>query len=124
MRPTYLNLHYHLILSTRHRELAPSLRGRVQEYLGGLVRGFGGRNHGVGGTGDEVHLLVSLRPTQCLAEFVREFKKSSAAWIRESCRVRGFAWRRGYSALTVDAAGSAAVHKYLATPKEPISGIS
>ena len=117
---TYLSLHYHLIFSTKHREpwLTPSLLGRVHEYMGGLVKGLGGETHGIGGTGDHVHLLVSLRATHCLADFVRELKKASSVWIKASCQLPGFAWQDGYCALTVSASGRPAIQRYIATQEE------
>ncbi len=113
---TYLSLHYHLIFSTKHREpwLSPSLRIAVHEYLGGIVKGQSAEIHRVGGTGDHVHLLVSLRATHCLADFMRELKKASSHWIRQESRLAGFSWQEGYCALTVSPSARSAVNQYIA----------
>ena len=113
---TYLSLHYHLVFSTKHREpwLPPSLRVGVYEYLGGIVKGLGAETHGVGGTGDHVHLLVSLRATHCLADFMRELKKASSSWIRQEYRLAGFSWQEGYCALTVSPSARSVVRAYIA----------
>ena len=123
---TYLSLHYHIIFSTKDREpwLAPNMRAKVHEYLGGVVIGLGGETHGVGGTGDHVHLLVSLKATHCLADFMRELKKASSAHVKETYRLAGFAWQNGYCALTVSPSGRAAVHGYIANQEENHRGKS
>ena len=117
---TYLSLHYHLVFSTKHREpwLPPSLQARVHEYIGGLVHGLGGEVHGVGGTSDHIHLLISLRATHCLADFMRELKKASSAWIRETFGLAEFGWQEGYCAMTVSPSARSALHHYIANQEE------
>lgn len=85
MPSTHLSLHYHFVFSTKHREpwLSPSPRGRVHEYLGGIVRGMGGVPHALGGTGDHVHVLAGLRATHCLTDVMRELKIESSGWIHK-----------------------------------------
>lgn len=117
---TYIGLHYHVIFSTKNREpwLAPENRRRVHEYLGGLVDRLDGEIHGVGGTGDHVNLLVSLRAMHSLADFMRELKKGSSAWTKETLRLPGFSWQDGYCALTMSPSGRASVHRYIASQDE------
>jgi Transposase IS200 like len=80
MSSTYLSLHYHLVFSTKNREpfIAPDWRARPHEYLGGTVAGLGGFPQGTGGVDDHVHLLVGLKATHALADFMRELKKASS----------------------------------------------
>ena len=81
MPSTYLSLHYHLVFSTKNRE--PNIHANwivpLHDYLGGTIRGLGGFPEGVGGVADHVHLLVGLKATHCLADVMRELKKSSSA---------------------------------------------
>jgi len=51
-------------------------RSRLQEYLGGTIRGLGGFPEEVGGVADHVHLLAGLKATHCLADVLRELKKA------------------------------------------------
>jgi REP element-mobilizing transposase RayT len=97
MPSTYLSLHFHLVFSTKRREatLAPEWRSRLHDYLGGTVRGLGGYSDRVGGVADHVHLLVGLKATHCLADFMRELKKASSAWVHEEMGLRSFAWQEG-----------------------------
>ena len=94
MPSTHTSLHYHLIFATKHREaiLAKEWRHELHAYLGGIVNGLDAYSEGVGGVADHVHLLVSLKPTACLSDFMRELKKASSNWLRES-KCPGFHWQ-------------------------------
>ena len=116
MPSTHTCLLYHLIFATKDRAplIAPRWRDRLHEYLGGTVRGLGGTPQGIGGVADHVHLLVGLKPTHCLSDFMRELKKASSVWASESEQVPAFAWQEGYAAFTVSASARAAVQLYIA----------
>lgn len=120
MPSTYLSLHYHLVFSTKNREpLIDSIwRPRLHEYLGGGVRGLGAVSQIVGGAADHVHLLVTLKATHCLADFMRELKKGSSGWVHEEVVHPNFAWQEGYAAFTVSAPAREAVRDYIARQEE------
>ena len=120
MPSTYLSLHYHVVFSTRCREpaIAESWRTRLFEYLGGTVNGLAGQPQGVGGTADHVHLLVGLKATHRLADFMRELKKASSIWVHQEIGVKGFAWQEGYGAFTVSPNARDHVRTYIAGQEE------
>jgi putative transposase len=117
---TYLGLHYHLVFSTKNRDpfINSSIRARLHEYLGGAVLGLDGEPHGIGGTADHVHLLVTLKSTHRLADFMRELKKGSTLWMQASGDSPKFGWQDGYCALTVSPSARPAVRKYIAGQEE------
>ena len=120
MSSTYLSLYYHLVFSTADREpsIGSEWRLRLHEYLGGTVNRLGGQSLGVGGTNDHVHLLVELKATHCLADFMRELKKASSAWVHEDMAEKGFAWQEGYAAFTVSASAADEVRRYIENQEE------
>ena len=121
MPQSYTCLHYHLVFSTKHREptITPEIRERLWEYLCGAVRGEGGFPLIVGGTEDHVHLLVTLRQTQALADFLRQIKCNSSGWMHETFpQVGGFWWQAGYGTFTVSHSGIGAVRDYIANQEE------
>ena len=120
MSSTYLSLHYHVVFSTKNREprIEPAWKAQLHEYLGGTVRGLGGIPEEIGGVADHVHLLVGLKATHCLADFMRELKKASSLWVHEQLKREGFAWQEGYSAFTVSATTREAVRSYIANQEE------
>lgn len=120
MSSTHLSLHYHLVFGTKGRQptIAPTWRERLHEYLGGTARGLGGFPEGIGGVADHVHLLVGLKATHCLADFMRELKKASSMWVHDEMHCPSFAWQEGYAAFTVSATACDAVKNYIAHQEE------
>lgn len=116
MPSTHTSLHYHLIFATKNREpfITKEWREKLHEYLGGTVRGLGGTPQGVGGVADHVHLLTALKPTHCLSDFMRDMKKSSSLWIKDTCGERRFEWQEGYAAFTVSPSARESVQSYIA----------
>jgi hypothetical protein len=86
--------------------------------MGGVVNGLGGTPLGIGGVTDHVHLLVGLKPTHCLSDFVRELKKASTLWVNAEIGLHYFRWQEGYAAFTVSASGRKAVCDYIARQEE------
>jgi putative transposase len=120
MSSTYSCLLYHVVFATKNRQplIREPWRERVHEYLGGAVRGLGGTPQGIGGVADHVHLFVGLKPTHCLADFVREIKKSSSAWIADTAQEPGFRWQEGYAVFSVSASLRPTVREYIAHQEE------
>jgi putative transposase len=120
MPSTYLSLHYHIVFSTKARQpsIDPSWRLRLHEYLGGCANGLGGQSLGVGGTSDHVHMLVGLRSTHRLSDFMRELKKASSAWVHGDVGLRSFGWQEGYGAFTVSPHAGGQVRSYIANQEE------
>ena len=114
MPSTFLSLHYHVVFATKDRRplIAPTSRARLHDYLGGTVNGLGGIIETVGGVADHVHLLVGLKATHCVADFMRELKKASSTWARENFEPE-FAWQDGYAAFTVSASVREKVRQYI-----------
>jgi putative transposase len=120
MPSTYLSLHYHIVFSTKNREplIQASWQPRLHEYLGGTVNGLDGVSEIVGGVADHVHLLVRLKATHCLADFMRELKKASSVWVHNELKLPAFTWQEGYAAFTVSATNRDAARDYIARQEE------
>ena len=120
MGSSFISLHCHLVFSTKGRRpcIDAAWRERLFEYLGGTVNGLHGVTQGVGGTVDHVHLLVGLRATHCLADFMRELKRSSSLWVHETIGSPSFAWQEGYGAFSISAPARERVKRYIANQEE------
>jgi REP element-mobilizing transposase RayT len=119
MGSTFLSLHYHIVFSTKERRpfIKTAWRPRLHEYLGGTIHGLGGIPEIIGGVEDHVHLLVGLRATHRLADFMQELKKAGSTWSANQ-HEKDFSWQDGYSAFSVSWTHLDAVRKYIATQEE------
>jgi putative transposase len=120
MPSTHSCLLYHLIFATKGREpvIRPEWRGRLHDYLGGTIRGLGGVPQGIDAVADHAHVLVALKPTHRLSDFMRELKRNSSIWVITTFAAPYFKWQEGYAAFSVSASARAAVQKYIAGQEE------
>ncbi len=120
MPSTHCSLHYHLVFSTKDRRpvITASWRDRLHAYLGGIAKNIDVVPESIGGTNDHVHLLLSLKPTHCLANVVRDLKAVSSRWMHEQIGGHSGSWQDGYGAFTVGAPDCKTVCDYIARQEE------
>jgi len=117
MGHTYTNMLVHVIFSTKDRArlISDDLRPRLYEYLAGVARHEFGRALDIGGTGDHVHAVLSLRADVSVAEALRKWKSLSSGWVHYTFpEHHAFAWQAGYGAFSVSQSGLDAVRAYIA----------
>ena len=83
-----------------------------------MLRELNGTPEAIGGIADHVHVLVGLKPSHCLADVVRDLKRSSSIWIHEEIGQMDFAWQEGYAAFTVSATMCDRVKGYIVGQEE------
>ena len=115
-------VYVHIVFSTKGRTpilSTPSLREEVHAFLGGISGTMGCPPLLVGGTEDHIHLLGRQSRTVCLADWVKELKTRSTAWIKTHDRaLSDFAWQQGYGAFSVSQSGIEDVRRYIRTQEE------
>lgn len=111
---SYTNLVYHIVFATKERAplITTELRPGLHEYLGGTTRGLGGIALAVGGVADHVHLMVRIKPTLAVSDFIRQLKASTSAWANQRTRGR-FSWQSRYGAFTVSESQIGKVRAYI-----------
>ena len=120
MPATYCSLHYHLVFSTKDRlpMLTEDWHSTMHAYLGGIVKNLKGVPVAINGIEDHVHLLVGLRATHCLSDFLRELKAGSSEWAHVTAGKKSFAWQPGYFGLTVSPSQIERVKQYILDQEE------
>ena len=107
---------YHFVFSTKNRKpyLQPQTQQTVFEYLGGTARGLGAVPIQIGGWIDHVHLLLKLKTTHCIADFMRELKANTSKRFNEtSGTLAKFGWQDGYGVFTVSRSAKPRVIEYI-----------
>lgn len=121
MSQSFTNLLYHLIFSTKDRRPIITLeyQPRLYDYIGGIIRNFGGISLGINGVDDHVHVLAKLRPDKALSDVLRVLKCNASGWMHDVFpRLADFSWQRGYAAFTVSQSNLLQVQRYIAQQKE------
>lgn len=115
MSSTHTSLHYHIVFSTKNRLpfISPQWQIELYQYLAGTIQSVQGVPVKIGGMPDHIHLLVGLKPTHCLADFVRVVKQASSQWIHQAMRCKEFAWQSGYGAFSVSVSSLPEVTRYI-----------
>ncbi len=111
-------VYIHGIFSTKERRpflQVKSLRADVHSYIGGISKQLHCPPIRVGGVEDHVHILARLSRTVTQADWIKETKRSSTAWIKQTGLVRGgFAWQAGYAVFSVSLGDIDGVDQYIA----------
>jgi len=99
---TYVSDLVHCVFSTEQRRnaIAPEKLTQLWSYLGSIARNNGFKAIAIGGTGNNVHILLSLPETVPLAKAMQLLKSGSAKWMNDT-GAGDFAWQEGYGAFTV-----------------------
>jgi len=117
MARSFSAVHVHLVFSTKDRHpflTDKDLRNELHRYLGGVSRTLDCQPLIVGGVEDHVHILAALGKTRSQAEWVKELKRISNAWLKErSPQMSTFAWQGGYGAFSVDRSTLDVVRHYI-----------
>ena len=111
---SHTHLLYHIVFATKNRSpiITDDWRKNLHRYLAATINALEGKAIEVGGVADHVHLLVRLKPTIALSDFLRELKAKSSVWVkREFCK--DFSWQSRYGAFTVSESQAEIVRKYI-----------
>ena len=116
MKKNYIALHIHLIWTTKNRQpfLKTKYRYLTLEHIREMGISKGIKIRIINGVEDHLHCLVSLYPTQCVAEVVKDIKGESSRWINEQAWFsEDFEWQDGYGAISVSPQNIGRINKYI-----------
>ena len=113
MSSTLTRILIHIVFSTRDRMplITPDVRGKLYEYIRGIVHRKGASLFEIGGVPDHVHLLVQLDPTNPLSSLIQNIKGGSSRWVK--VHSKSFYWQRGYGAFSVSESNRLIVERYI-----------
>jgi putative transposase len=115
-------VYIHLVFSTKERR--PFLREQatreaLHSYLGGVSKQLDCPPIIIGGVEDHVHLLARFGRSITQAEWVKELKRVSNAWLKERGRdYTDFEWQGGYSDFSVSQSNLEQVKRYIGEQEE------
>lgn len=97
-------VYIHLVFSTKQRH--PFLRDEtvrkdLHSFLGGTSKTLECPPLLVGGVEDHVHLLARFGRSITQAEWVKELKRVSNLWLKETGKLANFEWQGSYADVSV-----------------------
>lgn len=122
MSQSLAQMYIHAVFSTKERRPIlqdADVRSRLHQYIGGTCRSVDCPSLIIGGVEDHVHILFRLGRSVDVATFIREVKRESSKWIKESFRaLSAFSWQAGYGAFSVSPSHIEPLKKYIAGQAE------
>ena len=92
----------------------PILRARLHEYFGVISKELDCHPVRIGGVEDHVHVLCRFSRTISQADWVKELKRVSSAWLKQTePSLRDFAWQGGYATFSVSASKLPDTERYI-----------
>jgi putative transposase len=104
MKRNYIALHVHLIWTTKNKYpfLEAKYRYPLLDHIRETAIEKGIKVRIVNGVEDHLHCLVSMHPTQNIADIIKSIKGESSRWItQQGWFNRDFEWQDGYGAISV-----------------------
>src|SRR5437762_3443696 len=97
------SVYLHAVFSTKGREpflAEATLRSELFAYMSEVSRRLDCPRLAIGGAEDHVHLLVRFARTITTADWIKEVKRVSSAFMKKD--VRDFGWQAGYGVFSVE----------------------
>lgn len=103
MPNTYTQIHIQFVFAVKYRNavIAKDWKDELYKYITGIIQNHGHKVLAINGVEDHIHILVGFRPSQSIADLMKEVKTNSSKWINEKRFVKGrFRWQGGYGGFS------------------------
>ncbi len=121
MPGTFSQIYIQTIFSVKGREslIHPQWEEKLYKYITGILHNKEQKMLAIYGMPDHIHFFIGMRPSCCLSDLIREIKKSSNDFIKES-KLSQFqlAWQEGYGAFSYSHSQLDNVIAYIMNQKE------
>jgi REP element-mobilizing transposase RayT len=96
-----INIQAAFAVKGRDYLIQPEWEESLYRYITGIVQNKGQKLIAINGMPDHIHLFIGMKPSCCLSDLVREVKKSSSDFIKESRFAKcQFNWQEGFGAFS------------------------
>lgn len=115
---TQIRIHVVIITKQRKNSIPPEFRQRLYEYSSKILSTRGHKCLAINGTENHIHILLDYKPKESLSDLLREFKKSTNAFINTESSNKHFQWQSGFGAFSVSRQHIDRVCRYIAKQKK------
>lgn len=118
---TYSQIYIQVVFAVKNRKslIEPTWEEQLYKYITGIITNKGQKLLAINGIPNHIHILIGMKPSCCLSDLVREIKKSTTSWIRDSklCEYK-FEWQQGFGAFSYSPSDLNSVISYIQKQKE------
>jgi len=103
MANSFTQLYVQMVFAVKNRQslIIPENRDRIEKYICGIASNIKCKPISIYCNPDHTHLLVSIKPTICVADAIRDIKSFSSRFINENRLAKSrFEWQTGYGAFS------------------------
>jgi putative transposase len=121
LRAPFTQLYVHLIWTTWDRLplITESIRPRLHAAIATKCRQLRCEPMAIGSVSDHIHLLVSLHPTMCISNLMKEVKGASSHLVTHEITPGDFfKWQGAYRAFTIRKEDVSQVKEYIQSQKQ------
>lgn len=116
MAGTFSQIYIQYIFAVKGRKnlLKKEWRDEVFKYISGIIKGKDQKPIIINGVSDHVHVFVSIKPSMCIADLIRDIKNNSSNFINKQEFLPGhFSWQDGYGAFSYGHSQLDQVYQYV-----------
>jgi REP element-mobilizing transposase RayT len=121
MAGTFSQIYIQVVFAVKGREslIQQHWEEELHKYISGIIKNKEQKPLAINGMPDHIHLLIGMKPSCCLADLIREIKKSSNVFVNDKKLSKfKFQWQEGYGAFSYSHSALDSVIKYINNQKE------
>ena len=118
---SYIQSLVHIVINTKNREMSinPNEFGRLFGYMISELKNNNCPVWAINGISNHIHILISLSVQKCISAVMRDLKRSTSLWMKESGYYPAFkGWSKEYAAFHVSYTHKDAVIAYILNQPE------
>jgi putative transposase len=118
---SYKQILYHSVIGTKNRAFTIPDRHceELYRYIWGIVKNKNCLLYQINGTGDHLHLLTDLPPTNALSDFIKDVKVASSKRMKHHGKFPLWnSWGDGYGAFTCSYRDKKLITNYIKKQKD------
>jgi REP element-mobilizing transposase RayT len=119
--PTFTQIYYHIIYSTKNRlpVLKKERREDLFHFIWGILKNKHCHLYRISCIDDHIHYLTQLHPSVDLSSLIRDIKTNTTHWIKTEHIFKNFpGWQDGYGAFTKSHEHKNATIEYIKNQEE------
>ena len=116
MADTYTQIHIHAVFKVKNRAalIQKERMNELFKYATGIIQRKQHKLLAINGMPDHIHIYMGIKPSQSVADLIREIKTNTSKWVNEkNFTKQRFEWQEGYGVFSHGKSDSSNVIAYI-----------